>query len=519
MTMKKIISIFAISALVLTGCNKLLDIPQHGAQGFEGYYSTDAEAETAINAAYLQLRGNSTNVFMGKNLQSDDVWAGGGGRNDNADLEQLNEFSFNTDQSYIQGMFEGYYGVIYKCNVVLGHCTLDTPTMKRVCAEARVIRAMQYFDLITLWGNPPLVDHELDPSEYSMPNGSTEDLWNLVNTDLKTAIESGCLPEKSNVNDKQWKVTKQFAQALYGKALLWQEDYAGAAAQLNAVIDSKLYDLYPVFEDIYLYSNKMSCESLFESIRITNPSNAFENFDFTHLFLHWRTERFSMTDEMNTRFVTMQTGYGFLSPRKALYEAFVAEEGKAGYRLNSTLKTLDQFADMGMKLTASLIGEGTFQWKRRVEAAGVDPSSYSFSMEDDFIWMRYAEVLLLAAEANLKAGNASKAAECLNAVRTRAQLPAKASVTMDDIKTEKRLELCYDMCRYQDLLRWGDAEKYLANQGENYPELQPNGNVVYKPLYDGDKSKYGWKKGKNELLPYPGLEIRLNSNIKQNPGW
>lgn len=517
--MKKIISIIALSALVLTGCNSLLDIPQHGAQGFEGYYSTDAEAETAINAAYIQLRSNSTNVFMGKNLQSDDVWAGGGGRNDNADLEQLNEFSFNPDQSYIQGMFEGYYGVIYKCNVVLGHCTGDSETMQRVRAEARVIRALQYFDLITLWGNPPLVDHELDPSEYSAPNGSTEDLWNLVNTDLKTAIESGCLPEKSNVNDKQWKVTKQFAQALLGKALLWQKDYTNAAKYLNDVIDSNLYALYPVFEDIYLYSNKMSSESLFESVRITNPSNAFENFDFTHLFLHWRTERFEFTDEMNTRFVTMQTGYGFLSPRKALYDAFVAEEGVGGYRLNSSLKTVDQMEAMGMKLVSSLIGEGSFQWKRRVEAAGVDPSSYSFSMEDDFIWMRYAEVLLLAAEANLQAGDATKALNCLNQVRTRAQLPAKASCTLDDIKTEKRLELCYDMCRYQDLLRWGDAEKYLSKQGENYPELQPNGNVVYKTLYDGDASKHGWKKGKNELLPYPGLEIRLNSNIKQNPGW
>lgn len=515
----KFISIIATAAIALTGCSHLLDIPQHGAEGFEGYYSTDEEAENAITAAYLQLRSNSTNVFMGKNLQSDDVWAGGGGRNDNADLEQLNEFSFNPDQSYIQGMFEGYYKVIYKCNVILGHCTQDTPTMERVRAEARVIRALQYFDLITLWGNPPLVDHELNPSEYSRPNGTTEELWGLVNDDLKTAIESNSLFEKKSRDDKQWRVTKQFAQALYGKALLWQGKYPEAAAELDKVISSQLYDLYPDFEDIYLFSNKMNCESLFESIRITNPSNAFENFDFTHLFLHWRTERFEFTPEMQTRFVTQQTGYGFLSPRKALYDAFVAEEGKDGYRLNQSLKTVEQFAAMGMTLKGELIGEGTFQWKRRIEAAGVDPSSYSFSMEDDFIWMRFAEVLLLASEAHLQAGNAGKAAEYLNRVRQRAHLGQKGSVTLDDIKTEKRLELCYDMCRYQDLLRWGDAEKYLANQGGEFPTLQPNGQVRYTTLYNGDKTKYGWKKGRNELLPYPGLEMRLNNNIKQNPGW
>lgn len=516
--MKKITSILAISVLFLTACNKLLDIPQHGAQGFEAYYSTDEEAETAINAAYLQLRGNYYNIYMGKTLLADDVWAGGGGRNDNAEMEALNEYSFGPDMSFIQGMFEGYYGVIYKCNVVLGHCTADTPTMKRVCAEAKVLRAMQYFDLITLWGNPPLVDHELEPSEYSRPNGSTEELWNLVNNDLKEAIESGCLPVKSAVNDKVWKVTKHYAEALYGKALLWQGQYADAAKYLNDVVNSKLYDLYPVFEDIYLYSNKLSCESMFESIRITNPSNSFENFDFTHLMLHWRTDHLTLTPEMSQRFESLQSGYGFLVPRKDLYDAFVAEEGADGYRLNSSLRTYEQFVEMGISVKDELICEGFFNWKRRIEVAGIDPSSYAFSYEGDPIWMRYGEVLLLAAEANLKAGQQGIADQCLNKVRTRAQLPDKTA-TMEAIQVEKRLELCYDMCRYQDLLRWGLCEQCLTKQGNCYPVLQINGNVRYVPLYDGDASKYGWKKGKHELLPYPGLEIRLNDQIKQNPGW
>lgn len=518
--MKKFLTILAFSAVVLSGCNSLLDIPQHGAQGFEGYYSTDEEAETAINAAYIQLRGNHYNNFMGKNLLSDDMWAGGGGRNDNAEMEQLNEYAFDTNQGFLQGMFEGYYGVIYKCNVVLGHCTADTETMKRVCAEARVLRAMQYFDLISLWGNPPLVDHELDPSEYSMPNGKTEELWGLVNSDLKAAIESGLLPEKSSVNDKQWKVTKQFAQALYGKALLWQGKNSEAATQLNAVIDSHLYDLYPVFEDIYRYDNKMSCESMFESIRITNPSNAFENFDFYHLMLHWRTDHCDMSPDFSLRFGLQQSGYGFLVPRKALYDAFVAVEGGTdGYRLNSSLKTQEQMAAMGMTVREAMVSEGIFEWKRRVEAASVDASSFAFSCEADPIWMRYAEVLLLAAEANLLAGDQTKADAAFNQVRSRAQLSAKSGITLDDIKAEKRVELCYDMCRYQDLLRWGDCEKYLANQGSCYPVLKPNGDIEYKPLFDGDASKFGWKKGKHELLPYPGLEIRLNKNINQNPGW
>ncbi|MCQ2185638.1 MAG: RagB/SusD family nutrient uptake outer membrane protein, partial [Bacteroidales bacterium] len=95
----KFISILALSTLVIAGCNKRLDIQQHGVLDFNTYYSTDEEAETAINAVYLQLRNNENNVYMGKNSPSDDAWAGGAGRNDNANIEQLTEFSFDTNQS------------------------------------------------------------------------------------------------------------------------------------------------------------------------------------------------------------------------------------------------------------------------------------------------------------------------------------------------------------------------------------------------------------------------------------
>lgn len=524
---KKFISVIALASLVLAGCNRMLDIPQHGVLNYDDYYQTDEEVETAINAVYIELRGNETNVFMGKNSPSDDAWAGGAMHGDNSSIDQLNEFSFNPDQEYIQGMFQGYYKVIYKCNVVLGHCTQDTDAARRARAEAKVIRAMQYFDLITLWGNPPLVDHELAADEYSRPNGTTEELWGLVNSDLKEAIESGCLTKKSSVNDKQWRITLHYAMALYGKALLWQYYDGGqsdaelvkeSARLLNEVIASNLYDLYPDFEDIYKYDNKQSCESMFESIRIVNPSNGWENVEFTHAYIGWRLDKLELTDEASQKFNCMQS-YGFLTPKKDLYDAFVKEEGTEGYRLNSSLKTLAQMADLGVTIKDSQINEGYFNWKRRVLSASIDGSSFGFSCENDPIWMRFAEVLLLAAESNLLAGEQATADECLNRVRTRAKLGSKANITLDDIKIEKRLELCYDMCRYQDLLRWGDAYEVLKDQGAYYPLIGTSGTVEKKTLYDGDSSKYGFKQGKHERFPYPGIEIRLNSAIEQNPNW
>jgi len=510
--------IAATTVLSFASCNKLLDIPQHGVLNYETYYQTDEEAETATSAIYLNVRGLEYNYYLGKNLLSDDFWAGGGGRNDNAELEQLNEFTFATDQSMLQGMFQSYYQIIYKANVVLGHVTGDSYIMQRSRAEAKVFRAWAYFDLITMWGNPPFVDHELEPSEYSRPNGTTEELWALVEKDLTEAIGSGKLPEKSSVNDKStWRVTKQYAQALLGKAYLWQKKYDEAAQTFNEVADSKLYDLYRgEYEDIRMYDNKMNCESMFESMHVDDPENAMDNFTMLPVMIHWRTDCLNMpAGEF------LSTGWGFANPRKDLYDAFVEEEGENGIRLNGTMKTYSQMKDLGVsvKTGSTIISEGYFMWKSRVEAGSVQSGGFVdfFFNHSNFIWMRYAEVLLLASEANLMAGNQGKADQYLNEVRSRAGLQARTA-TLEAIQTEKRLELCGESVRFQDLLRWGLAENYLKNQGEHIPFLDSNGNVSYKKFNGDDASRYGFKE-KHKLLPYPGLEIRLNSAIKQNPGW
>ena len=123
-------------------------------------------------------------------------------------------------QGYLEGMFTSYYGIIYKANVVLGHVPDESEIQKRARAEAKVFRAWSYFELISMWGNPPLVDHELEPSEYHKPNGTTEELWALVEKDLTEAINSGLLTEKANADDKTWRITKQFASEGCGQCHL-----------------------------------------------------------------------------------------------------------------------------------------------------------------------------------------------------------------------------------------------------------------------------------------------------------
>ena len=121
----------------------------------------------------------------------------------------------------------------------------------------------------------------------------------------------------------------------------------------------------------------------------------------------------------------------------------------------------------------------------------------------------------MASEANLLAGNQDKADAYLNLVRNRAQLE-NVTATMEAIKLERRLELCFEDVRFQDLIRWGDAATLLSNQGQQYPVMASNGTVTYKSV--NSEGKYGFKE-RNNLFPFPSTEIQLNNNIEQNTGW
>ena len=526
MKTKHIIISLAAAVLALSSCNKLLDIPQKGVLNFETFYQTDEDAENAIASCYLQMRGLETNYLLGKNMLTDDFWAGGGGRNDNGDLEQLNEFTFGTDQGFLKGMFESYYQLIYRANVVLGHVKGDSEVMQRAVAEAKVFRAWAYFELITMWGNPPLVDHELEPSEYAKPNGTTEELWALVEKDLTEAIASGYLTEKANADDKTWRVTKQFAQAVLGKAYLWQNKYEDSADILDEVIDSQLYRLYDDYENIISFNSKQNCESMFESIRVDNPNNGYENFHTIFaVMVHYRTDKMTLNAPNGSGVSDglASTGWGFLNPTKDLYDDFVKAEGPDGYRLNSTIKTYGQMKERGhsVNIGSTIISEGYFMWKWRVleEQYGKYAQGMGFFCNiNNPRWMRYGEVLLLASEANFMAGRQDKADKYYNEIRRRAHAAEKSGVSLDDIKLEKRVELCGESTRFQDLLRWGEAEAKMKNNGEKCPVMDSNGQVTYQKYNGDDHAKYGFKE-KHNRLPYPGVEIRLNRNIQQNPGW
>ena len=353
------------------------------------------------------------------------------------------------------------------------------------------------------------------------------------------------MPSKANVDDADAtsRVTLETAKAYLGKAYLFQGKYSDAATVLDEVIDSKKYELYQGSFDMLGHAVTNNCsESMLEVQRRKNSEQAWNQFVQFYIMLGWRTSHMSYGPKaLFEEGIAMGT-YGFFNPTKSLYDAFVEREGVDGYRLKSTMRTYEQMNEVEMAINPGLYlvgNEGYFFWKTRLLGSDniIDQSWFQSLQYTNLRVMRYAEVLLMAAEAHVMGGgSADKAVKYINEIRTRAKLAPLSSVTLDDVKKEKRLELCLESVRFQDLVSWGDAKAVLGEQGKfipaygYFPKIDPStgevmkdaqGNPIFEFKLEPENTKnsvYGFQ-DKHMLLPIPYTELNVNPNIKQNTGW
>ncbi|MDO4163107.1 MAG: RagB/SusD family nutrient uptake outer membrane protein [Bacteroides sp.] len=513
-------------ALMTVSCEDRLDIAQNGnLGGMEDYYQTDDEALAASASMYASWRSAFYNWWFLKNLLADDVWCGGGARGDNTEMEAINEYTFGTDNGFIEDVYSSLYTIIYKANLIIDNMSDDTDVKARAIAEAKFFRGWAHFELVTLYGTAPVVNHLLSSSEYRQANSTAEALWAQVESDFSDAISANALPSKSSASDTETgiRVTKEVAKAYLGKAYLFQGKYTDAATTLDEVINTGLYSLYDGDYDQLLHaSTNNCCEAMLECQMRNDAENIWNFFSMWCIMQGWRSSNMSYSTEAQSYLATGT--YGFMNPREDLYEAFVEMEGADGYRLNQTMRTYEQMEEVGVSLMEgySLIdNEGYFMWKNRALLADCvyNFSAFQVLQYVNYRVMRYAEVLLLAAEAHVQGGGSTdKALEYINTIRTRAQLSSLTSVTLDDVKKEKRLELCLESVRFQDLVRWGDAETALASQGKEIPSLQNDATSGIQVTITNTNTTYGFKT-KHNLLPIPLKELEVNPNMSQNEGW
>lgn len=515
-----------LGLLLFNSCEDLLDIPQQGVISIDNFYQTDQEAIEAITAVYSTWRDMAYNEFFLKNMLSDDIICGGGSRGDNNQMEQLNEYTYSAANTVVSGLFSSLYQLIYLSNLVIDHFEEDSDVKAQAIAEAKTARAWAYFELVTLWGPVPFSIHELSPSEYQQNNGDVNEIWAQIEKDLSEAANSNALPEKSSASDTSVgaHVTKHTALSFLGKAQLYQGKYEEAATTLKSVINSGKYELYTDYENVLREVADFCSESIFEVNSLNDPENAFtQGTLFLAPMIGWRTDHLTIDGFYTGDHNIYPSGWGFASPTQNLFDAFVLYDGVDSYRFKNSIRTYSDIGELGIQLNpgSNLYGNvGYFGWKHRYIGEETVENSFGLQASFNFRVMRYAEVLLMAAEACYQSDNKGDAVNYINQIRTRAKLEPLASVSIDDIKMEKRLELCCENVRYQDLLRWDEAETALANQGKDVPSFFGyNDDGTYKVNIVYTNETYGFKKGKHEYLPFPEHEINVNKNIIQNPGW
>ena len=268
------------ASVAFTSCEDKLDIEQKGVVSLDNFYKTDADCEKALTSAYefflIQTMGRTTfgpgiytpNKVMA-NHPGDDILYAGGNYGDHEFGGSLNEFRYKHTPEAINCMYKGLYSSVYYCNLLLDNVgpNASSAFMKQAVAEARVLRAYDYFLLACYWGQPPFVDHLL-PAD-ALPANSTmsqKEYFKWVASECEAAY--GDLTERKDKSDKAgaYRVTKGFADALAGKAYLFAEDYASAKTALKRVVDSGKYDLVPgsQFANLFHVEGDGNEEKVFE---------------------------------------------------------------------------------------------------------------------------------------------------------------------------------------------------------------------------------------------------------------
>ena len=572
--MKKIFIslIVAAASFMLVGCEGMLDNPRKGVVDLTSYYKTNEDAQEALVAAYYtagRFYSNTMWTDAGWNdcpflsmweYASDEIYVAGSDKTDGLPGNEIQAFRADYNNTLIAGTYECYYMIIKAANDVIDHFEgelADTQVKKQCVAEARVLRAQAQFLLALGWGTAPIVDHNLSGDDKPANASSQKDVIQWVADECDKAIPD--LKSKSEFGRAgALRVTQEYAYALKGKALMSMpkesdRDYNAAKAALKKVIDSKQYSLVPGKDMASLNHNsgRASSEAVFElNFNFFSGMNSYGRTQPNFRWLwSWRSDHMEPPTGPGSELVS--GGWGWVNPSQKFVDKILAYDGPDSYRRKAWIKSYDEVLyDMpylsdascptkeakeadparGVKASGIYGNVGYFMWKRlfRTEDQVVEDGNVA---NWNLTIMRYAEVLLLYAECCAKTGDDGTGLEALKLVNERAG--SKTPVTkcdMETVKTEKFLECWLDGTRFQDLIRWGDAATELADNGKYYPtfrdKLSYEGAAKHEGFIDARDADWcaklydvGFKSGKSELFPFPLVELNVNPNLVQNPGY
>ena len=375
---------------------------------------------------------------------------------------QFESYAVEATNGIVADYYRSFYNVIFRANLVLENLEAAGTSATQFEAEAKFVRAYAYFNLVRLYGDIPLITSLTGPADTDAAYTRVDsgDIYDLIQSDLNTAIAG-------LDNSFRTRASRAGAQALLAKVELTRGNYGEARSLLESVVSSGNYSLESNFHDVFY--NENNSETIF-AIGYETGGIDSQNFSAEWLNAVGRTSGVNyVTADVRAAFDTHGGNRTAVSFRQD--ESQVTEYQVAKYFPNGELGP--QYAS--------------------------DPTKAG----NDWIVLRYADVLLMHVESILAGGNATTDAAALasfQAVRNRAGLPtAVTEVTKEMLLNERRVELAFENHRLFDLMRMGVAQEVLSAFSA------ANG--------------YGFA-STDLLLPIPQVEIGLSKGaLSQNPGY
>ncbi len=482
-----------IFILFMTGCSKkFLEKAPLDSVGSANYYQTEDDALAAINAAYQPLqrpklynmRMWTTDIMAGNSV------VGAGGGTDGIETVQEANFVTTPDNPGVLDLFRGPAPGILACNIVLDRVpaiVMDESLKQRILGEAHFLRGLYYFILVRFFGDIPLVLHPQTVGDNLKPARTPKaEVYKQIISDLTDAADM--LPPREMYSGADvGRASTGSATGMLAKVYLTLKKYQ-KTVDLCDKVTALGYKLNPDYADNFSAVNKNTVESLFEVQYSGATTYGF--FDDLNQ-ASWLS---AFTGPRNSDFVG--GGYGWNQPTQEFVDSY--EPGDLRKDVTVLYEGCPDFDGHTYKASYSTTG---YNLRKFLVPKSVSPD-YNTSPAD-FVVLRYADVLLMKAEALNELGEMAEAIIPLNKVRARAGLgPKKANVSKDVMRGiilhERRMELAFEGQRWFDLIRVNNGQYGLDF-------LHSIGKV--------NATK------KNLLLPIPQQEIDVNPNLTQNAGY
>jgi hypothetical protein len=489
MTKKITTMIFMLLILPsMFSCKKFLDIDPLFTQDAENFFETPNDFQRALTGAYDLLQSSFMTVWIGE-IASDNSIAGGESVNDTEGLHEIEAMAHDAVNNELRSIFRWNYAGVTRANYLLENKNnIDFEGKDKIIAEATFLRAYFYFELVKYFGDVPLViDKRLGADEVTKIDRTPgSEVFAQIEQDLIFAASV------LDWNDPiKGRITKGACLSLLGKAYLYQDKFDQAASTFDEVINQNQYELISEYNDLFKVNNEGHSESVFDvqysgaegggyGCLICLEGNAAPGFQGIRQYSG----------------PIYGDGNSYNLPTQDLYDAFDATD----IRRDATVLDIDAFiADQpnSSNITYAIGGGGhtgfyNNKYIKRLGEIGLPDNDLTSPV--NYVVIRYADVLLMAAEAHNRASTPddSKAQNYLNQVRNRVNMSpinATGNALTEAIWLERRLELSGEGHRFFDLVRTGKAADEIN----------------------------GFVSGKHELFPIPQVEIDLaGGNWSQN---